>query len=312
MAYALTEFIRILTDGETDRDSPWAEDIAQTIRNNAREIMRLVIGDDILEASLNGDPTDNTTADSFFDVDTVTAGAIDRDDQFNGLYVHFTSGTIFTNNSLNRYKITDTNAASNRITVSGQIFSDGARDDDTFVIVGQTHDGDASAPDGPAIDLKNLINVLEGVTMNQDLADALTDPDGNRISAASKSNPFATQDDTGGAFVWIDDGTAVINESSPASGLVSIASQVPVGTQNAQLYADLNPITGGGDMEMRFRDFSGTYRVVARAFDNSNNDVRVGSCAIVPVNGSRQIDRETVEGGGAGGTFRAEIRGYQQ
>ena len=108
------------------------------------------------------------------------------------------------------------------------------------------------------------------------------------------------------AFVWVDSGTQVF-EQAGGEGLRSIASQVPVGTLNAQIFMEGTADSAGGNRSVAFRQpSSGTFRILhlSSGFDAA---VTTSSVAIVPVNGSRQIDIDFAGTAGANG----EVRGYQ-
>lgn len=210
----IQKIFRELTSGELDFKSPISEDIAQEFgRVIAKTLMAVIVEDQtyLLAGALDSTPT--TAATGTITDTNPTDGAFDRDDQFKGLYLHFTSGTIYTNNNYNRYKITASSASSKTVTVAEDLAADGATSGDTYVILGHTHDGDATNPDGSAIDLQTLVNVNGGNAMTGDLADAITDPSGNRTGTASASKPFLTADD-------LTSETSVIYTST-ASGTIS-------------------------------------------------------------------------------------------
>lgn len=200
----LQKLIRALTSGELDFKSPMSEDISQQFGRLIPEIMlAFMIGnsDKLLKGALDSTPTTGAP-DTLTDTNP-TAGSIDRDDQFNGAFVHFTSGTIYTNNNFNRYEILDTLAGPSQLVVDGDLEADGAALGDTYEILGHTHSG----TDGSKIDLKNLVNASSGNAMDQDIADAITDPDGERLGTADRTEPFITKSDglaAGMIFIWND------------------------------------------------------------------------------------------------------------
>ena len=130
--------------------------------------------------------------------------------------------------------------------------------------------------------------------------------DHNHDGTNSKKIVASDVTDALGAFVWVDDGTKVFTDVTNAtiSGLVSISSQVPVGTSSAQIFLSCqSPNTA----TLSIRDNgAGTYRQVVGAVTAETNTTNV----LVPVNSSRQMDRSSVGGGGGNSTFFGEVRGY--
>ena len=184
-------FLRNIADATIDTKSPVSEDLMTRVRDNLSLLNSVVAS--ISNGSLQG-AADSITTGVIVDADP-TAGAINHDDKFNGLYVHFTSGTLYTTNNLNRYKITDTDSAGNSITVAEDLAAAGGAATDTYIVLGHTHDGDATHPDGASIDLKHTINMIQDQVVGQDVADAITDPNSFRAGTANATTPFITGSD---------------------------------------------------------------------------------------------------------------------
>lgn len=106
------------------------------------------------------------------------------------------------------------------------------------------------------------------------------------------------------AFVWVDDGTLVVNDTggSGTTGLVSVASQVPVGALNVELAVKA---VGDSttDLTIGYRQpGSGTYRLRVE-LEKAELQHRWNIWA--PLNGSRQFDMS------ANTNNDQEVRGYQ-
>lgn len=190
----LSNLISNIATSEIDFKSPISEELLTKFRDNVVLALAAIAGDsnNLLKGVIDADPP-NAVNSYITDADP-TNGTISRDDKFNGLHIKFTSGTIFTGNQFNRYKITDTDAALSRITVAENLYAAGARLGDTYEVVGHTH-GALDYPadkDGEFISMRSLVNMLEKVRLSQNDIDALTDPTSARIFTASKTNPFAT------------------------------------------------------------------------------------------------------------------------
>jgi len=303
MADELQNLTRALTSGEVDFKSPVSEDITQAFARLTPELLLAFIisnSSKILQGAI--DATPSTGGPSTITDINPTAGSFARDDQFQGAYLHFIDGTIFTNNSINRFKITSVDAGLSQITVAEDLAALGATIGDLYEIIGHTHDGDSTNSDGAKIDLKDLVNVLEDSLMTQNLADAITDPDGNR-DAATKANPFITATDAGIPFTWVDDGT-----SFTSGGTIDISAIVPVGTLNAQILAIIEGTTTSTIGVTARVVATGTYRTIIRQTSPSTSVTRSGGCVIVPVDGSRQIDITTE---GSADAFEVQVRSYQ-
>jgi len=197
MADLTTEFFRELTSAELDFKSPIPEDVQQQLgRIIDQRIMAMVINDtNIILAGA----VDSVSTNSIVDTNPTSTGVIDRDDQFNGLYIHFTSGAAFVASDQNKFKITNIVVSTSTITSSTNLAAEGVLAGDTYVIYGHSHDG-LSIPDGAPISFQHLVNHLSGGAMGADAADAVTDPLGNRGSTPDATTPFATIADAAVSF----------------------------------------------------------------------------------------------------------------
>jgi hypothetical protein len=234
---AIQKIFRELTTGELDFKSPISEDVSQEFgRIIAKTLMSVIVDDQtyLLAGALDSTPT--TAAPSVLTDTNPTDGGHDRDDQFKALYLHFKSGSIYTANNLNRYKITASDATAKTLTVAEDLLADGAASGDTYEVIGHTHDGDSTDPDGAPIDLKHLINMASDQSMTQDLADAITDPSGNRTGSADSTKPFLTADDA------ISETSATYSNTS-STGAISVnvahgLGRVPVSVRIKSHIAD--------------------------------------------------------------------------
>ena len=142
-----------IPDDDTDAGSPVSESLVTRIRN-ALLLLNAVI--DSNSTSLMAGAVDSVTSGTIVDANP-TSGVITQDDQFDGYYIQFTSGAVSAANSRNRFKITATSFVSTSISVAENLASLGVLTADTYKIIGHTHDGAGSEPDGSAIDLKDLM-----------------------------------------------------------------------------------------------------------------------------------------------------------
>lgn len=190
----LSTLISDIANSEIDFKSPLAEDLFKRFRDNIVLTLAAVASDsnNLLKGVIDANPPN--IANSYITDAVPTNGTINRDDKFNGLYLRFTSGAIFTGNQYNRYKITDTDAALSRIYVAENLFTEGALLGDTYEIVGHAHDALDYPADraGEFISMRALVNLAEGFRLTQNQIDALTDPNGLRPTSASITNPLAT------------------------------------------------------------------------------------------------------------------------
>ncbi len=126
------------TNAEADFKSPISENLMTKKYRDFLDLMEELIRNTnsfILGGALDADPT-NAAPSTFVDADP-TVGTIDRDDKFNGLRLKFTSGTA----NGQRFTITDTDAATDKLTFAENLFAAGARLGDTYIILGHTHSG---------------------------------------------------------------------------------------------------------------------------------------------------------------------------
>lgn len=180
------ELTPTILDAQIAPRAPVSTDLMTRVRNSLLLAIAIVEsnGSELLEGVV-----DSVTSGTIVDVDP-TSGAIFQDDQFNDYYLHFKTGAAFTANNSNRFKIIATSLAANSISVAESLAAIGVATSDEYVILGHTHDGDDTNPDGAAIDLKTIKNILFDQVFGQDLADALTDPLNLRAANVNKNNPF--------------------------------------------------------------------------------------------------------------------------
>lgn len=182
--------LRPILDAIIAARQPVSEDLMHRYRDNSALLSSILLGG--VTRILAG-AVDSVLVGAITDADPTT-GEMFHDNQLIGRYIRFTSGTVFTANNRNRFKIINNSVTSNTITVSEDLASLGVAASDTYVVLGHTHDGDATSPDGGEIDFKDLINQAEDLSMTQALVDAIMDPDSNRVgAAASKANPLITK-----------------------------------------------------------------------------------------------------------------------
>ena len=181
------EILRNISDNQIDAKSPLSEDLMARYRDNARLNQAHISSHPglLLEGAI-----DSVSTTQIVDADP-TAGEINHDDKFNGLYLHFKNGTVFTNNNRNRFKILDTDAGTDTLTLDTDVQALGASAGDLYEILGHTQDGVGPDKDGEKVDLKHLTNVASDQDMSQDLADAITDPNNVRGGAGDAADPFA-------------------------------------------------------------------------------------------------------------------------
>jgi parallel beta-helix repeat protein len=297
-------FIRDVTPASVLARKPVSEDLMQRFRDNPELLEALVFS---LISNLLAGAVDSVLVGVITDADP-TSGLIAHDNQFDGIYLRMTSGTVFTNNNSNKFKIVATSKTANTISVTEDLQALGVVAADTYIILGHTHDGDATTPDGARIEMKSLANSAEDQVMTQALADAVLDPDINR-DVATKANPLATVSDVETAaddarFVWADDSTTF-----GLNGTADISSIVPVGTSMVEVYiqaesTSATPFTVTGKLSA-----AGANREIMKSNSDGTNVQNNSTTAMLPVNGSREIFTGVT---GPIGTGNLSVRTYQQ
>lgn len=147
MANNTHNVLRDINDNEIDFKSPIDEDLMGRLVNNLFSIAGMVDGQSNtrFEAQANGTPTDGGTT-SVLTLDTITQGVFERDDQYNTKYIEVTSGTASGKGLLSRFVVNSCDEGALTFTVNENTAGDnlneaGMVDDDTFKIIGHTHDG---------------------------------------------------------------------------------------------------------------------------------------------------------------------------
>lgn len=300
---ALEKLIQDIVLAERDFKSPISEELFAKVVNNIVIVLAALAGDSskLLQGAI--DITPAAGSPSFITDANPTAGTIDRDDKFNDLYIHFLDGTIFSNNSRNRFKITDTDAGADTVTVAENLNTLGATIGDTYEILGHTHDG-AANPDGSKIDGKSLTNVAEDTDVTQGEWDALTDPDSLRGEVASKTNPFVTVTGAAfpvdGIFLWDKDGSCppgssrvtafdnrvMVSAATPGTnaGLNTQTIELDAGVVQGNTLAGTNVgnASGGGVNALAVKGGSGGgSNFTERDFRSTTADVRQASRTIL-------------------------------
>jgi len=269
-----------ISDTQRDFKSPLSEDLMERYDVNQEmslEYIRSEGVDQLLAGAI-----DSVSTTDVVDANP-TIGTIDQDDKYDGLYLHFTSGSVFSANSRNRFKIVGTVAGTDTLTLDTNVAALGAAASDTYVLLGHTHDGAATDPDGAKIDLKNLLNVAEDQSMTQDLADAITDPDGIRSANADKAEPFATVGDvatrtqldtaigTGTDWLSSDAGTLIFTATNTTGTTTyDISGTLPAGTKRCTVVCAIS-VTGTPTNT----GFLGTYNVNSAGTGHDATEMRI-------------------------------------
>ncbi len=274
--------IKIISAGTYVARQPVSEDLMTRIVTNETLLENLVINTDTLIFAAPA----LTIAAGTIEFDTPTVGELVDDNQYKDMYVHFTSGALFSANANNRYKLTATSTTLGTMTVAENLSDAGGAAADTYVIIGHSHDGSG---DGSKIDLKDHINILEDSPMTQNLADALTDPDGNRTDAATKANPLITAAEavdiaTAAKFIWTDDSTTF-----GLSGSADISSVVPVGTSMVEVYIAANTLSASPMTVTGKVSLGGGNREIMKLSGDGTNAIWGSTTAMLPVDGDRKI-----------------------
>lgn len=291
-----------------DTKSPTSEDLFGRINDNLNLLNALISS---ITTGILAGSADSVTVGTIVDTDP-TSGKFSHDDQYNGLYLRFTSGAVFTNNNLNQFKITDTIASSSSLVVAEDLAALGALATHTYVILGHTHDGDSSDPTGAAIDFKNLANIAEGLKLTQDISNAFFDPDSNRPNASDRDNPFSTLNDTNKSFEYDAQsgsteiqrgGTNVLMTRASAGTTdaeVDISSIVPLGTRVVQIVGGASYSGNSRNLEWHIYNTDspqtgfGASRLIAQADSNVGGTKRFNGF-VGPLAGSDSTDNVTTQ-----------------
>ena len=130
-------YIDSILDGVIDFKSPLASlAVLEKFRNSLTLLQGLLEDKSslILEGTLDADPPNQVS--SFITDANPSAGAIDRDDKFNGITLELTSGA-----AAGEYVITDTDSGLDRLVVLENLGALGALTGDTYVLRGHSHNG---------------------------------------------------------------------------------------------------------------------------------------------------------------------------
>jgi len=144
-------YIDSILDGVIDFKSPLASlAVLEKFRNSLTLLQGLLEDKSslILEGTLDADPPNQVS--SFITDANPSAGAIDRDDKFNGITLELTSGA-----AAGEFVITDTDAGLDRLVVLENLGSLGALTGDTYVLRGHSHNGF----DSESIELDDVIGL---------------------------------------------------------------------------------------------------------------------------------------------------------
>lgn len=148
-------YIDSILDGVIDFKSPLASLAVLNKFRNSLTLLQGILEDKsslILEGTLDADPPNQMS--SFITDANPSAGAIDRNDKFNGITLELTSGA-----AIGEYVITDTDAGLDRIVVLENLGALGALTGDTYVLRGHSHNG----ADSEFVEIEDVIG-LGGLT----------------------------------------------------------------------------------------------------------------------------------------------------
>jgi len=130
-------YIDELLDASIDFKSPLASLVVLDKFRKSLTLLQGLLEDKsslILEGTLDAIPPNQVS--SYITDANPSAGAIDRDDKFNGITLQITSGS-----AQGEYVITDTDAGLDRIVVLENLGALGATTGDTYVLRGHSHNG---------------------------------------------------------------------------------------------------------------------------------------------------------------------------
>ena len=139
--------LRDITNAELLFEQPIDEDLMLRMVENMFELASMIDGqsDQQFKAQASVAPVGGLLT-----IDTITSGFFVRDDQYNTSYILVTSGTASGKGEASRFKITDSDESAQTFTCAVNVNSQtlqaaGMGNNDTFEVMGHTHDGEDGA-----------------------------------------------------------------------------------------------------------------------------------------------------------------------
>lgn len=156
--------LRAILKAEYDFESPIDEDLLDNVMRNVFTLANMIssLADIKFKAQAAGAPVAGLLT-----MDTITSGLFERDDQYNETQILVTSGTASGKGVNSRFPVTDSDESAQTFTCGDNSLGEtlqaaGMGDNDTFEIIGHTHDG----IDSPAIDATDIDFTNQGLGIN--------------------------------------------------------------------------------------------------------------------------------------------------